>query len=67
MTQIESFKKFCTELPSFTPKSDVKYVEKFNILGSKRTGETQTINIPQTYNTGKNMWIIKPINLNRGR
>ena len=67
MTQIESFKKFCTELPSYTPKSEVKYVEKFNILGSKRTGETQTINIPQTYNTGKNMWIIKPINLNRGR
>ena len=67
ISQIESFKKFCTELPSFTPKSEVKYVEKFNILGSRRTGETQTINIPQTYNTGKNMWIIKPINLNRGR
>jgi len=66
-TQIESFKQFCTELPSFTPKSEVKYVEKFNILGSRRTGETQTINIPSTYNTGKNMWIIKPINLNRGR
>ena len=67
LTQIESFKQFCTELPSFTPKSEVKYVEKFNILGSRRTGETQTINIPATYNTGKNMWIIKPINLNRGR
>ncbi len=66
-TQIESFKNFCEELPSFSPKSDVKYVERFNILLSKRTGETQTINIPQTYNTGKNMWIIKPINLNRGR
>ena len=66
-TQIENFKKFCEELPSFTPKSDVKYVERFNILLSKRTGESQTINIPQTYNTGKNMWIIKPINLNRGR
>jgi hypothetical protein len=66
-TQLESFKKFCEELPFFTPKSDVKYVERFNILLSKRTGETQTINIPQTYNTGKNMWIIKPINLNRGR
>ena len=67
MSQIESFKKFSKELPSFTPKSEVKYVEKFNILGSKRTGEIQTINIPQTYNIGKNMWIIKPINLNRGR
>jgi len=66
-TQLENFKKFCEELPSFTPKSDVKYVERFNILLSKRTGETQTINIPQTYNTGRNMWIIKPINLNRGR
>ena len=67
LTLIESFKQFCTELPSFTPKSDVKYVERFNILGSRRTGEIQSINIPQTYNTGKNMWIIKPINLNRGR
>ena len=67
MAQIESFKKFCPELPSFTPKSEIKYVDKFSILGSKRTGETQTINIPKTYNTGKNMWIIKPINLNRGR
>ena len=66
-TLIESFKQFCTELPSFTPKSEVKYVERFSILGSRRTGEIQTINIPQTYNTGKNMWIIKPINLNRGR
>ena len=67
MTQIENFKKLCSELPSFTPKSEVKYVERFSILGSRRTGESQTINIPQTYNTGKNMWIIKPINLNRGR
>jgi len=65
--QIESFKQFCLDLPDYTPKSDVKYVEKFSILGSKRTGENQTINIPSTYNTGSNMWIIKPINLNRGR
>ena len=65
--QIESFKQFCLDLPDYTPKSDVKYVEKFSILGSKRTGENQTINIPNTYNTGSNMWIIKPINLNRGR
>ena len=67
MTLLDNFKQFCSELPNYTPKSDIKYVEKFSILGSKRTGETQTINIPKTYNTGKNMWIIKPINLNRGR
>ena len=67
MTQLDNFKQFCSELPEYTPKSDIKYVEKFSILGSKRTGETQTINIPKTYNTGRNMWIIKPINLNRGR
>jgi len=67
MSQLENFKQFCSELPDYTPKSDIKYVEKFSILGSKRTGETQTINIPRTYNAGKNMWIIKPINLNRGR
>ena len=67
MTQLENFRQFCSEMAEYTPKSDIKYVEKFSILGSKRTGETQTINIPKTYNTGKNMWIIKPINLNRGR
>ena len=27
----------------------------------------QYINIPQSFNSGKNLWIIKPINLNRGR
>ena len=67
MTQLENFRQFCSEMAEYTPKSDIKYVEKFSILGSKRTGETQTINIPKTYNTGKNMGIIKPINLNRGR
>ena len=66
-TQIENFRQLCADLPTFTPKSEVKYVEKFSILGSRRTGEMQTINIPHTYNTGNNMWIIKPINLNRGR
>ena len=66
-TQIDNFKQFCLELPDFTPRSEIKYVEKFSILGSKRTGENQTINIPYTYNSGNNMWIIKPINLNRGR
>ena len=67
LTQIENFMKFCAELKNYTPKSEVKYIEKFNILGSRKTGEVQTINIPKTYNTGRNMWIIKPINLNRGR
>ena len=66
-TQINNFIQFSIDLSSYTPKSEVKYVEKFNILGSRRTGEIQTINIPKTYNSGKNMWIIKPINLNRGR
>ena len=66
-TQLDNFKQFCLDLPGYTPKSDIKYVEKFSILGSKRTGENQTINIPSTFNSGNNMWIIKPINLNRGR
>ena len=66
-TQIENFKEFSSNLSEYTPKSDIKYVEKFSILGSKRTGENQLINIPYTYNSGNNMWIIKPINLNRGR
>ena len=66
-TQISNFVELCNNLNKYTPKSHIKYIDKFNILGSKRTGETQTINIPETFNSGKNMWIIKPINLNRGR
>ena len=66
-TQISSFVQLCSNLNDFTPKSSIKYNDYFNILGSKRTGETQTIDIPETFNSGKNMWIIKPINLNRGR
>ena len=65
--QISNFIQLCNNLNDFTPKSIIKYNEYFNILGSKRTGEIQTINIPETFNTGRNMWIIKPINLNRGR
>ena len=34
---------------------------------NRSIGSTQTINIPKTFNSGKNIWIIKPVNLNRGR
>ena len=39
----------------------------FNVILSRKIGSIQTINIPPSFNSGKNLWIIKPINLNRGR
>ena len=65
--QIENFKVLFKDIDSFTPKSDVHFSKLFNALLNRRIGSNQTINIPKTFNSGKNMWIIKPVNLNRGR
>jgi tubulin monoglycylase TTLL3/8 len=37
------------------------------VLLSKRAGSEQKLQFPLTSYTGKNIWLIKPINLNRGR
>ena len=39
----------------------------FNVILSKKIGSNQNISIPEAFNSGKNLWIIKPVNLNRGR
>ena len=36
-------------------------------FGSKKIGNVQKISIPKSFYAGKNMWIIKPVNFNRGR
>ena len=65
--QMESFKTLFNTIEKFTPKSNVKFIDMFNVILSKRIGSMQTINIPKTFNSGKNMWIIKPVNCNQGR
>ena len=65
--QLENFKLLFKEINKYTPKSDIIFASLFNALLNRTIGCSQTINIPKTFNSGKNMWIIKPVNLNRGR
>ena len=65
--QLENFKLLFKEINKYTPKSEVIFSSLFNALLNRAIGSKQTINIPKTFNSGKNMWIIKPVNLNRGR
>ena len=65
--QLNNFKKLYNNIDKFTPNGNKKFSELFNVILSRKIGSTQSINIPKTFNSGKNLWIIKPINLNRGR
>ena len=65
--QLDNFKILFKDINKFTPKSDIIFSSLFNALLNRSIGCTQTINIPKTFNSGKNLWIIKPVNLNRGR
>ena len=65
--QLINFKELFRNIYKYTPKSEVVFSSLFNALLNKKIGTSQTINIPKTFNSGKNMWIIKPVNLNRGR
>ena len=62
--QLENFKKLFKNIDNYTPKSDIIFSSLFNALLNRMIGSTQTINIPKTFNSGKNLWIIKPVNLN---
>ena len=65
--QLDNFQKLYKNIDYYTPKGTKKFSEMFNVILSKKIGSSQTINIPETFNSGKNLWIIKPVNLNRGR
>ena len=65
--QLYSFEKLYNHINDFTPKGNKKFIELFNVNLSPKIGSIQNINIPETFNNGKNLWIIKPVNLNRGR
>lgn len=73
--QFNNFKKLYNDISKFvsatnTPNPSIAnncYINYFNINLSKRIGTEQKIIIPRTHYAGRNLWLIKPINLNRGR
>ena len=59
------------KIPTLVKDKDGNYVveehsEKDNEKEKDITGKNTLIEIPNTHNTGKNIWIVKAINLNRG-
>ena len=73
--QIENFKKLYNEIPNLIYKENDEantdpskfYSEYFSVNLSKKLGSLQKIHIPRTHYAGKNLWLIKRDNLNRGR
>ena len=76
-SQIESFKKLYHDIPNLIFNEQDKegnknminkyYIDYFNVNLSKLIGSVQKMKIPKTYYAGKNMWLLKRDNLNRGR
>jgi len=76
-SQIESFKKLYNDIPNLVFNEQDKegnknminkyYIDYFNVNLSKLIGSVQKMKIPKTYYAGKNMWLLKRDNLNRGR
>ena len=78
ITQIEGFKKCYHDIPNLINYSDEDNVSDVNIINkyyinyffvnlSKKIGSLQKMKIPKTHYIGKNLWILKRTNLNRGR
>ena len=78
-TQIEGFKRCYQDLPNFInylmDKDKEKnnnlvnryYINYFFVNLSKKIGSLQKMKIPKTHYIGKNLWVLKRTNLNRGR
>ena len=76
-SQIENFKRLYNDIPNLVyndkekdnNKNDLNkyYIDYFNVNLSKKIGSVQKIKIPKTHYNGKNMWLLKRDNLNRGR
>ena len=65
--QLNNFKELFQNINKYCPKSNVEFKDYFNLFLYRLIDYGQTINIPKSFNDGKNLWIIKPVNLNRGR
>ena len=76
-SQIESFKKLYNDVPDLLFNDQDKdnnkstlnknYIDYFNVNLSKKIGSVQKMKIPKSHYAGKNMWLLKRDNLNRGR
>ena len=72
---LQNFKNCYHDLPNLIedPKGkngnflDKFYWDYFHVQANSKFGMIQKIIIPKTHFTGKNLWLIKRINLNRGR
>ena len=81
LTQIEGFKKCYQDLPNLISNSEEDnsnnnnntnlinkyYINYFYVNLSRKIGSLQKMKIPKTHYIGKNLWILKRTNLNRGR
>jgi len=73
--EIENFKKCYFDLPNLVEDLENKngnfldkhYKNYFNNSKDKKLGNIQKLIIPKSHYSGKNLWLIKKINLNRGR
>ena len=76
-SQIENFRRLYNDIPNLiynekekdNNKNDLNkyYIDYFNVNLSKKIGSVQKMKIPKTHYNGKNMWLLKRDNLNRGR
>ena len=75
--QIEKFKKLFNDIPNLIYEekekteednnTDKLYSDYFSVNLSKKLGSLQKMHIPKTHYAGKNLWLLKRDNLNRGR
>ena len=69
--QIEGFKRLYDDIPNLIEdkKEGLKknYADYVGIDSLKRFGKTHNIILPKSFFKGKNMWLLKRTNLNRGR
>ena len=65
--QLENFKKLYIDVPNLIDKKENTYNEYFQVPSKSNIGKTQKIYIPKTFYNGKNIWLLKPFNLNCGR
>ena len=72
---IKNFKNCYNDLPNLIEDTkdknfnflDKVYWDYFHVKPNSKLGKIQKLIIPKTHFSGKNLWLIKKINLNRGR
>ena len=69
ITEVEAAEKIEQTIEEFNKHllQDKYYINYFYVNLSKKIGTKQKIQIPKTFYSGKNLWMLKRTNLNRGR